>query len=211
MNWTRSLNLHRHQSHPKRYESRFNSTFLLFLSLEPAGARPQPHDPMTVPAAATPAVPEYSAHPPTLVTRDEKPSSSPPPFGSTSGVALLSSPIQDDKPQLDEKSTETPQSVEETTDTPIIVRLSIARDVKIRIPSSSPYITVSQLRTRLYDHHDLNISASTHTIRFIYLGKILKDTTTIQPIQPDSKCKNSVDAVFVSDGGIVQALLSRSS
>ncbi|KAH8549291.1 hypothetical protein BGW37DRAFT_113007 [Umbelopsis sp. PMI_123] len=176
---------------------------------EPAAARIQPHDQMTVPAAATPAVPEYSAHPPSIVTRDEKPSSSPPPFGSTSGVALLSSPIQEDKPQFDEKST--PQPVGESTETPIIVRLSIARDIKIRIPSTSPYITVSQLRTRLYDHNDLSISPSTHTIRFIYLGKILKDTTTIQPIPSDSKCKNSADAVFVNDGGIVQALLSRSS
>ncbi|KAG2175983.1 hypothetical protein INT44_000461 [Umbelopsis vinacea] len=176
---------------------------------EPAGARIQPHDP--IPAAATPAVPEYSAHPPVIITRDEKSTSSPPPFGSTSGVALLSSPIQDDKPQLDEKSTETPVGETTTDETPIIVRLSIARDVKIRIPSSSPYITVSQLRTRLYDHHDLNISSSTHTIRFIYLGKVLKDTTTIQPIQPDTQCKNSADAVFVNDGGIVQALLSRSS
>lgn len=175
----------------------------------------QPHDQHTGLAAsppAGPAIPEYTSHPPpAIMTRDEK-SSSPPPFGSTSGVALLSSPIQEDKPQLDNVEKQVPATNGTAEqDTPIIVRLSIARDVKVRIPSTAPFMTVQQLRTRLYEHNDLDISSTTHTIRFIHLGKILKDTTTIQPIQPDSKCKNSSEAVFVNDGGIIQALLSRSS
>jgi hypothetical protein len=174
----------------------------------------QPHDLASVLPPAGPAVPEYSACAPP--TRDEKPSSSPPPFTSTSGVALLSSPMQEDKqPQSDnEKKHQEDQQLPTTTttdDTPIIVRLSIARDVKVRIPSTIPFITVHQLRSRLYEHNDLDISSATHTIRFIHLGKILKDTTTIQPVKPDKKFKNSPDAFYVNDGGIIQALLSRSS
>lgn len=149
-------------------------------------------------------VPEYTAHPATpAMTRDEKPSS-PPPFGSTSGVALLSSPMQEDKAvKVDNEKG--------SNDTPIIVRLSIARDIKVSIPSTAPFITIDKLRTRLFDHNDLDVSSNTHTIRFIHLGKILSNKTTIQPLVADGECKNTSETIFVSDGGIIQALVSRSS
>ncbi|KAG2172720.1 hypothetical protein INT43_000067 [Umbelopsis isabellina] len=167
--------------------------------------RIQNHVDMHSPPLPAAPVPEYTAHPATpAMTRDEKPSS-PPPFGSTSGVALLSSPMQEDKVVTVDNNEKG------SNDTPIIVRLSIARDIKVSIPSTAPFITVDKLRTRLFEHNDLNVSSDTHTIRFIHLGKILSNNTTIQPLEPDGKCKNTSETIFVSDGGIIQALVSRSA
>jgi hypothetical protein len=173
------------------------------LHLEPSH-RIQTRAVMHSPPPPAAPVPEYSAHPATpALPRDEK-SNSPPPFGSTSGVALLSSPMLEDK-------VVTVDNEKESTDTPIIVRLSIARDIKVSIPSTAPFINVDKLRTRLYEHNDLDISSDTHTIRFIHLGKILSNNATIQPLQPEAKCKNTSETIFVGDGGIIQALVSRSS
>ncbi|KAI9491316.1 hypothetical protein BDB00DRAFT_833993 [Zychaea mexicana] len=86
---------------------------------------------------------------------------------------------------------------------PITVRLSTAQDIKVDISKTDE--TVGSLRTRIYMQTP-SISPQTHTIRLIYLGRILQEEDRIvcegEPI-PEPK------PVVIASGGVIQALVSK--
>ncbi|KAI9264974.1 hypothetical protein BDA99DRAFT_39828 [Phascolomyces articulosus] len=91
----------------------------------------------------------------------------------------------------------------------ITVRLSTAQDIKVDISKTDE--TVSSLRTRIYMQSP-NISPQTHTIRLIYLGRVLQDEDRIiyegvgaGDSIPDQQQKS----VIIATGAVIQALVSK--
>ncbi|KAI8882542.1 hypothetical protein K501DRAFT_251317 [Backusella circina FSU 941] len=90
----------------------------------------------------------------------------------------------------------------------LIVRLSTLHDISIKISSKEE--TVGSLRLRLFDTPEAGIDAQTHSLRLIYLGKVLKDSTRIICYDDDeSKHTSTEDAIEVNDKSVVQALVSK--
>ncbi|KAI9321829.1 hypothetical protein BX666DRAFT_2023917 [Dichotomocladium elegans] len=92
---------------------------------------------------------------------------------------------------------------------PITVRLSTAQDIKVDISRRDE--TVASLRTRIFMQTGGKITPQTHTIRLIYLGRVLQDTDRILyegvPGTPHRESKSGI--VHVANGAIIQALVSK--
>lgn len=99
----------------------------------------------------------------------------------------------------------------DSTDNPysIIVRLSTNHDLTIKINSKQE--TVGSLRSRIFDTLDTDINSQTHSLRLIYLGKVLTDSTRIVCLEDSESSPTSTqDAIQVSNNkSVVQALISK--
>ena len=98
---------------------------------------------------------------------------------------------------------------------PITVRLSTAQDIKVDISKTDE--TVSSLRTRIYMQTP-NISVQTHSIRLIYLGRILQEEdkilcegfeTATTKAGKESIPEQQSRSVIIASGAIIQALVSK--
>ncbi|CAO3627923.1 unnamed protein product [Cunninghamella echinulata] len=87
-------------------------------------------------------------------------------------------------------------------DFPIVIRLSTGKDLSIKIHSDDE--TVPMLKARIYHDEKANVSLDTHTIKLIYLGKLLEDH---MDILSDSSLKTNKNAVRLNSGAVVQALI----
>ncbi|KAI9029925.1 hypothetical protein CLU79DRAFT_413630 [Phycomyces nitens] len=110
------------------------------------------------------------------------------------------------------------QSIEKTsapTDTshPIIIRLSTAKDLHLNIHYQKE--TVGSLKMRIFEDPEANIAPATHTLRLIYLGRILQDNMTIDCEDAEAsqtKLENTFrnpHAVRVGKAGVIQALVAK--
>jgi hypothetical protein len=110
---------------------------------------------------------------------------------------------------IDTNITSLPPS--DSTDNPysIIVRLSTNHDLTIKINSKQE--TVGSLRSRIFDTLDTDINSQTHSLRLIYLGKVLTDSTRIICLEDSESSPTSTqDAIQVCNNkSVVQALMSK--
>ncbi|CAO3618994.1 unnamed protein product [Cunninghamella blakesleeana] len=89
-----------------------------------------------------------------------------------------------------------------TGDFPVTIRLSTGQDIPLKIHTDDE--TVPMLKTRIYKDERANISPDTHSIKLIYLGKILDDRTDILS---DSSTKLNKNAVRLRSDAVIQALI----
>ncbi|CAO3649852.1 unnamed protein product [Mucor hiemalis] len=95
----------------------------------------------------------------------------------------------------------------ETTATPsdtlwtIFVRLSTsgAKDIAIEIPTHPPFMTVSELKTKI-------IIPADQQIKLIHMGRILKDDFDLVP---SSTTATKSETIKVPDQGVIQAMVYR--
>lgn len=90
---------------------------------------------------------------------------------------------------------------------PITVRLSTAQDLKVHISKHDE--TVASLRTRIFMMPESNVTVQTHTLRLIYLGRLLSDDEGIvceEAVTDESKLGH---VIVIPDGAIIQALAAK--
>lgn len=81
----------------------------------------------------------------------------------------------------------------------ILVRLSnSAKDIAVGIPTSAPFMTVSDLKQKIIIDHD-------QQIKLIHLGRILQDDFTLVP--STTTVTNKSDTIKVSNRGVIQAMI----
>lgn len=97
-------------------------------------------------------------------------------------------------------------TAEESTLTPITIRLSSGRDIKVDISKSDE--TAGSLKTRIFMQSDVGISAQTHSIRLIYLGRVLKDSDPII-FDKDENVSAGNNVVKLAPGSVLQALIAK--
>lgn len=89
-----------------------------------------------------------------------------------------------------------------TGDFPVTIRLSTGQDVPLKIHTDNE--TVPMLKARIYKDERANISPDTHSIKLIYLGKILDDRTDILS---EASAKSNKNAVRLRSDAVIQALI----
>ncbi|ORY94997.1 hypothetical protein BCR43DRAFT_494945 [Syncephalastrum racemosum] len=90
---------------------------------------------------------------------------------------------------------------------PITVRLSTAQDLKVHISKHDE--TVASLRTRIFMMPESNVTVQTHTLRLIYLGRLLSDNEGIvceEAVTDESKLDH---VIVIPEGAIIQALAAK--
>ncbi|KAI8137014.1 hypothetical protein BJV82DRAFT_637222 [Fennellomyces sp. T-0311] len=114
-------------------------------------------------------------------------------------------PEEEKKPAITTTTTTTTISPDMTATAliPITVRLSTAQDIKVDISRTDE--TVASLRTRIY-MQSANISPQTHTIRLIYLGRILQEEDRIVC---EGETIPEPRPVVIASGAVIQALVSK--
>ncbi|KAI8337113.1 hypothetical protein BC941DRAFT_513776 [Chlamydoabsidia padenii] len=92
-----------------------------------------------------------------------------------------------------------------TTHWPIFIRSSMSgKDIPVDLPGTAPFWTVHQLRQHIEPQLATDTNHSPLRIRFIYLGKILSDTTTLIPSAHTSTC----DSLLIDKHAVIQAMVS---
>lgn len=139
-----------------------------------------------------------------------------PPSPPTAGSASVA-PIDTPKASVKEKASNISLAGSEVSLIPITVRLSTAQDIKVDISRHDE--TVASLRTRIFMQAGNNITPQTHTIRLIYLGRVLPDddriicettTTTGAAASPSSaESHKTSKTVVIAQGAVIQALVSK--
>lgn len=138
-----------------------------------------------------------------------------PPSPPTAGSALVA-PIDTPKALVKENTSNISLAGSEVSLIPITVRLSTAQDIKVDISRHDE--TVASLRTRIFMQAGNNITPQTHTIRLIYLGRVLPDDdriiceTTPPPgtASPSSaESHKTSKTVVIAQGAVIQALVSK--
>ncbi|KAI7881652.1 hypothetical protein K492DRAFT_176989 [Lichtheimia hyalospora FSU 10163] len=159
-------------------------------------------------------IPMYCLVDPTNLVNDNEATTAAaisPPSPPTAGSASVA-PIDTPKPLVKEKTSNISLAGSEMSLIPITVRLSTAQDIKVDISRHDE--TVASLRTRIFMQAGNNITPTTHTIRLIYLGRVLTDedrilceTTTASPSSAESH--KTSRTVVIAQGAIIQALVSK--
>jgi hypothetical protein len=91
-------------------------------------------------------------------------------------------------------TTSTSSSEISTSDFSITVRLSNGKDFKVQLPTNEPYLTIKQLKTHIAQQN----------VKFIHLGRILKDDFVLVPANSPS---SNANIVKISNGGVIQAMV----
>lgn len=97
-------------------------------------------------------------------------------------------------------------TAEEPTLTPVTVRLSSGKDIKVDISKSDE--TAGSLKTRIFMQSEVGISAQTHSIRLIYLGRVLQDSDPIV-FENTGNVPAGNNVVKLASGSILQALVAK--
>ncbi|CAO3592055.1 unnamed protein product [Absidia cylindrospora] len=173
----------------------------------------------------SPAVPppEYERH--DYVVESGKPFE--PIQGSSTtvvGATSTSMKIQQEKKETDLSSTNDTDDTDDTSGGwPIIIRSSMAgKDITMQLPGleSTPYWTIHELRQHLEPQlQEIALASSSSSssstanltlrIRFIHLGKILSETTTLIPRSHHNTTTTPSDSIIMDKYGVIQAMVSR--
>lgn len=136
-----------------------------------------------------------------------------PPSPPTAGSASVA-PIDTPKASVKEKASNISLAGSEVSLIPITVRLSTAQDIKVDISRHDE--TVASLRTRIFMQAGNNITPQTHTIRLIYLGRVLPDddriiceTTGAASPSSSAESHKTSKTVVIAQGAVIQALVSK--
>ncbi|OZJ03385.1 hypothetical protein BZG36_04485 [Bifiguratus adelaidae] len=173
-------------------------------------------------------IPIYCLVPPTNLIQDEGPAQREDEDGAkdTSQMNLIVPSASNDtiitemsRPALASIATSPLSTANSEFTFPILIRLSTGVDLPFTLPSSpsSPQ-TIAQLRKRLFSVSDLStrtslptLSPKTHTIRFIYLGRLLEDKFKLIPITETKEegYEGGVEKghVRIPKRGVIQALI----
>lgn len=90
----------------------------------------------------------------------------------------------------------------------VVVRLSTEKDITLTI--SSQHETVGSLRSRLFDCKQLGISNDTHTLRLVYLGRILQDRMAFACSEQEVDVEKTFykkNSILIAKNSIIQALV----
>lgn len=90
----------------------------------------------------------------------------------------------------------------------VVVRLSTEKDIPLTI--SSQCETVGSLRCRLFDCKQLGISNETHTLRLVYLGRILQDKMAFVCSEQEVDIEKTFykrNSILIEKDSIIQALV----
>ncbi|KAI7868427.1 hypothetical protein BDF14DRAFT_547933 [Spinellus fusiger] len=96
---------------------------------------------------------------------------------------------------------------------PITIRLSTAKDLTLHIHQRNE--TIGSLKVRIFQHPEAHIHQETHTLRLIYLGRILQDTMSITCEEAETSqihlehTFKKPHTVFVGKSGVLQALVAK--
>lgn len=92
---------------------------------------------------------------------------------------------------------------EETTQWPIFIRPSISgKDISVDLPRTAPFMTLHQVRQQI----EPQLQTASPRIRFIYLGKIVPESTTLIPNASTSSSASG--SLLLDKQAVIQAMVS---
>lgn len=99
------------------------------------------------------------------------------------------------------------EKVNDSDTVPIKVRLSTAQDVQVHLNPNEEL--VSTLRERVFAHPEVQFTPETHTIRFIYMGRVLADNDILICEGSSTAKAKSPRSVLVKSESMIQGLVSK--